>query len=68
MHNSLRHHILFLEDALQELNRQLTSPSTPPDVRATIEERITLAASALRNYREAYETEAELRKLKFSAD
>ncbi len=60
MENSLRSHLIYLNERLQELADSLTLPLTTSE-RANIEARIALAQQALDHYRRAFEIEHAIR-------
>ena len=62
MDQLLRTHLLFLEDQLQQLEQQLTSPKTPPAAISLIKEGIQFRQDALEKLRHAIKLEQQLRK------
>jgi hypothetical protein len=60
MENSLRSHLIFLNERLQELADSLTRPMTASE-RAHIEARVALAQQALDHYRRAFAIESSIR-------
>ena len=61
MDQLLRTHLLSLEDKLQQLNQQLTSPTTSPLALSHIEAKIQIGQDALESFRRAFELEQQLR-------
>ena len=61
MEDTLRKHILFLENTLQELSNSLTVQGLSTSVRERIQKRIDLASDALEHYRQGFELEHVLR-------
>ena len=60
MRNSLRTHIIFLENTIQSLRNRLTRPCLSIEEVEDIELQLSTSESALDHYRKAYELEAEL--------
>jgi hypothetical protein len=56
MENSLRSHLIYLNERLQELADSLNRPITPGE-RDSIAAQVELAQQALDNYRRAFEIE-----------
>jgi len=60
MQNSLRSHLAYLQDRLQQLTDDLTRSLSDLE-RAEIEKRIRNVNEAIEHYRRAYEIEVEIR-------
>jgi hypothetical protein len=60
MRHSLRSHILFLENTIQDLRNRLTSSRLNVDEVQDIELQLTLAESALAHYRQAFALESSV--------
>ena len=60
MRNSLRTHIIFLENTIQSLRNRLTRPGLSIEEAEDIELQLSTSESALDHYRKAYALEAEL--------
>lgn len=61
MQQSLGHHILSLEQQIQELSDLLTKASTTKRTRDRIEREIQLAQSAMDHYCQGFELEQKLK-------
>jgi len=61
MQNSLRSHLIFLQDKLQELTDSLTRQMDDVE-RAALQSKIELATLALEHFRRAYDIELKLRE------
>jgi hypothetical protein len=61
MRNTLRTHIIFLENTVQSLRNRLTRPGLSIEEVEDIELQLSTSESALDHYRKAYALEAELR-------
>lgn len=61
MHQTLRAHLIYLHEKLQELTDLLTQP-VPDAERADLEARIRLVHQSLEHYRRAYEMESAIRE------
>jgi len=63
----LRSHLLFLVDQLHQLQKQLTSPTTPPANIPLIKEEIQFRQDALKKLRRALELEQQFHERKSPA-
>jgi len=61
MHQTLRAHLIYLHEKLQELTDSLTQPITDAK-RAELEAHIQLVHQSLEHYRRAYEIESAIRE------
>lgn len=57
MRQSLRAHVLYLDNTIRELQRRLAAPDMPAGELEDLQLQLTLAQSAVEYYRRAYELE-----------